>query len=78
MSTIITHASSVIDFVDIEFDSKSISNTLTKEVDNALRQNSIELHSGWWLIFQANYNNARGILVSKNRHGSYPSEIIVA
>ncbi len=74
MDTRIIESSLIIDFLDIGYDFKAISGILKKEVDNALRLNSIELPSDWALIFQANYNNAREVLVSKNRHGSYPSD----
>ena len=74
METFITHSSLIIDFLDIGFDSKAMSDILKKEVDDVLSLISIEMPSGWSLIFQANYSNAREVLISKNRHGSYPSD----
>jgi hypothetical protein len=74
MNTRITHFSLVIDFLDIAFDSDSISDILKKEVDDVLRLNSIELPSKWCLVFRATYSNAKGILISKNKLGTYPSD----
>jgi hypothetical protein len=74
MNTRITHFSLVIDFLDIAFDSDSISDILKKEVDDVLRLNAIELPDKWWLVFRATYSNARGVLISKNRLGTYPSD----
>jgi Immunity protein 9 len=74
MDTRITHFSLVSSFLDVGFDSRSISDIVKIELDDALRQNSIKFPSEWGLIFQANYNNAREILISKNKLGTYSSD----
>jgi Immunity protein 9 len=76
MNTRITHFCLVGDFLGVGFDHNAVSDVLKKEIDHALRLNSIDLPGGWSLFFQATYNNARGVLVSKNSIGSSRSEKI--
>lgn len=74
MNISITHLSLVVDFLDKDFNSKTISDLMRNELESLLIDNAIHLPDGWTLIFRATYSNSYSPLVSKNKTGSYPSD----
>lgn len=73
MNTRITFASLVIDF---EFDYNKIGSILKRELERQLESNGLRHKSEWELQFRATYSNARQLLVSKNKLGTFTSDKI--
>lgn len=71
MQTKIGHFSMVMNFLDIDFSTRQISDILKEEIEDLLLNSEINGPSDWTLLFAANYTNARQPLVSKNKLGSY-------
>lgn len=61
-------------FLDEGFSTNEISDTLTPGIYKVMHVNNLTIPDDWILIFQANYNNGKGSLVSRNRLGSYTSD----
>lgn len=74
MESRITHFCLIIDFLDVDFESRKISEILKIEVDNILKNNSFVDQNDWIIQFSATYNNGKHLLVSKNKLGSYPND----
>ncbi len=74
MESRITHFCLINDFFDIDFKSDYISKLLKIDVDAILVLNSFIDPHDWILTFNANYNNGRTLLVSKNKLGSYKAD----
>lgn len=74
MKSRITHFCLISNFLDIGFNSSEISNRLKMYVDKILEINSFYYPSDWVLTFNANYNNGKYLLITKNKFGSYKSD----
>jgi hypothetical protein len=73
MKSEILHTSYVLEFLNVDFSAKEISNALKIETDEtldkipAVKTNSGELEN-WEINFKAIYNRAKQILIYKNGH----------
>lgn len=76
MESRITHFCLIYDFLDLDFDSNYISRVLKLEVDHILDFNSFHTPLNWTLTYNANYNNGKKLLISKNKLGSYKNDKI--
>ena len=75
MNARITHTSYVIDFLGEGFDTQEVSSHLKRVADDYLKRCLIgkELEN-WEIQFRATYNNARQLLISRNKFGTYKSD----
>jgi Immunity protein 9 len=64
----------VIDFLGVGFDERHIVEELQADVEKIVEDSGFSMQTDWDLRFDANFTNAREVLVSKNRVGSYPSD----
>ena len=74
MQSRVNHSCLIIDFWDNTFNAVEISSELKIKADNLLKQCATDRVADWEIEFRAVYNNARQLLVSKNRLGTYPSD----
>ncbi|ALI98517.1 Imm9 family immunity protein [Rufibacter tibetensis] len=75
MDTRITHSSYVINFLDVNFDSKKLSKTLKLEADRILRQITFENLQDWEIEFRGAYGKGEKIRVYKKTR-SYTTDKI--
>lgn len=69
----VNHTCLILEFWDDNFNASEITAELKIKTDNLLKQCSIDGIEDWQIEFRAVYNNAKQLLVSKNRLGTYPS-----
>jgi hypothetical protein len=74
MGVIVTHSSLVLEFVDIQFNSKEIYDSFNYRIIYLLNREKIELPTDWKLIFQVIYTNSNHVLVSRNKIGNYKND----
>jgi hypothetical protein len=75
MKARITHASYVIDFLNEGFNTQEISSHLETVVDDYLKRCQIgKEFENWEIRFRATYNNARQLLISRNKFGTFKSD----
>jgi hypothetical protein len=74
MDISIGHFCLVGGFLDDGFSANEISDALTPLIYSVMHDNDQTISDDWRLIFQANYNNGKSLLVSRNRLGSYISD----
>jgi len=74
MQTRVNHTCLILDFWDETFDAEEASSVLKAKGDNLLRQCRFENLEDWEIEFRATYNNARQLLISKNKLGTYSSD----
>lgn len=70
----VTHLSMLSEFLNVDFNTNKISDSLNTSICKIMQDNNLSIPNDWILLFQANYNNGKLPLVSKNRVGSYPSD----
>jgi hypothetical protein len=63
----------VQDFLGVGFDDNQIADELQADVEKIVANSAFIKQTDWELHFQANFTNAREVLVSKNRLGTLPS-----
>ncbi|QEL00419.1 hypothetical protein FKG96_06210 [Olivibacter sp. LS-1] len=72
----VRHVSYVLDFMDKDFDTDSISDALTKEFSGVFESIKNSKSQMWEIQFRATYTNGKMLLISKNKFGNYTSDKI--
>jgi Immunity protein 9 len=70
----VTHFCLLTEFLDLDFNSNQISDSLTPSIHKIMLDNDLSIPKDWILIFQAGYNNGKVPLVARNKLGSHPSD----
>lgn len=74
MKSRVLFSSYVIDFLDVDFDTKTIKEIIESETDEVLDNFNNENIKDWEVAFLFRFNNTEKILISKNRFGSVASQ----
>lgn len=74
MQSRIRHVSYVTDFLDHGFDATQIGNLLKAEADLIISHIEFKDLVDWEVQFRATYTNAKQLLISKSKLGTYPSD----
>lgn len=74
MNVFISSTSVVFDFVDVDFNSKSIFDKLLEIIKKKYQEQIEMIPQNWTVYFNAIFTNSKYPLTSKNKIGSYPTD----